>query len=98
MFKTVSVKLDGFKGEKFYLKELSIRQANEVMACQGGDIDILLTALKYSLIDEDSNRVITPEYSVEQLADDLPQSYLNLLAEAYAELNKVDDLGIAKKS
>ena len=97
MFKTQKLELKGFKGGVFYLKELSISQTKEVSKCDGDDLDTLLVALKHSLIDEDGKKVVTPEYTAENLCDDLPQSYLNKIADAYVKLNTFDEIETAKK-
>ncbi len=98
MFKKIPVELKGFRNESFFLKELSIAKLKKVMAVNGDDLDTLLEALKYSLEDDKGNKVVSESYSIEQLTDDLPQSYLNDLAEAYAELSAVDEIDVAKKS
>jgi hypothetical protein len=98
MFKKVPILLKGYKSEKFALKELSIAKAKKVMAKEGDDLDVLLAALEHSLIYEDGERVITDKYTLEDFEDDIPQSYLLDLADAYKKLNDIDEIDIAKKS
>lgn len=98
MFKKIKVELTGFKSEIYYLRELSIRQLGEVMKADGDDIKLLLTAVKYSLVDGDNVRVCNDKYTIDDLADELPQSYLTILADAWAALNDDSELDHAKKS
>lgn len=98
MFNQVNITLPGYGKGEYILRELSVRQLREVMKVEGDDLDVLLASLKYALRDKNGKCIVTDSYSIDDLADDLPQSYLNILAEKYAELADIDELSLAKKS
>ena len=101
MFKQIAVELPGFKYSKVFVKELSVLQLNKVYKQMGEDdtdIDLLLTTLKFSLVDEAGKCIISDDYTLDQFADEIPQSQIVTLSEAYAKLNADSDLDIAKKS
>lgn len=102
MFKTIEISLPDYKFEKVLIKELSIRQLSQVYKSQDqNEVDLLLTALSFALCDITGKRIITDDYTIDDFADELPQSYFARLADAYAQLNVSDEdkqLDLAKKS
>lgn len=102
VFKKTEVALPGFKYPKVFVKELSVKQLREIQKKKfEDDIEMFLTSLSYCLVNEQGDRVITPEYTIDQFSEELPQSYINTLSEAFAKLNGADDekaLDLAKNS
>lgn len=103
-FKKVKVELAGFKYPVCYLREMSIRQLNELYKGQTedkSDLDLLLDSLKYTLVNEAGDKVITADYTVDDFADDVPQSSIFALSEAFTKLNGTDEeqaIDLAKNS
>jgi len=102
LFKKIAVKIEGFKYPTVYIKELSVKQVRE-MSKQNfdNDIDSFLFGLSHCLINEQGDKVINADYTSEQLAEELPQSYMNKLADAFSKINSDDEetaLELAKNS
>jgi len=103
-FKKVKVELPGFKYPVVYLREMSIRQLNELYKNQKedqSDLDLLLNSLTYTLVNEAGDKIITPDYSIEKFADEIPQSCIFTLSEAFSELNGTSEdkaIELAKNS
>lgn len=104
MFKKVKVELTGFKYPVVYLKEMSIKQLNELYKSQSkddSDLDMLLASLKFTMVNEAGDYIITDAYTIDDFAGDVPQSYIFKLSEAFTELNGTDEttaLELAKNS
>lgn len=101
-FKKIKVSIPGFKYETVYVQELSLRQMNEInKATYESDFDMFLASLAVSLVNEAGDRIITNEYTIDDFADAIPQSYIGTLSDAFTELNggtEEKELESAKKS
>lgn len=103
-FRKVKVELTGFKYPVVYLREMSIRQLNELYKGQSedkSDLDMLLDSLKYTMVNEAGDNVITEKYTIDDFADEIPQSCIFALSDAFSELNGTDEeqrIEIAKNS
>lgn len=100
MFKTLPVKLTGFKYENCQLRELSIKQLKDVPQDKE-PIELMFYAVECGLLNDKGDKVITSDYTIDDFIEDCPQSFIGILAEAFEQLNNPDDkqaLEVAKNS
>lgn len=101
-FNKIAVELPGFKYPVVYVKELSVRQIREIQSMKfNDDIEMFLKSLSYCLVNEQGDKVITADYTVDHFSDDLPQRFITKLSTAFASLNSDDEdtaVEIAKNS
>ena len=91
-FKREKVELPGFKYPVVYVKELSILQLARMQGAKvDNQFDLFLKGIATSLVNEAGDKVITQEYTIDDFASEIPQSYVNALADAFAKLNGTDD-------
>lgn len=98
MFKQVSIELPGFKYPVCTLKELSIKQLRNAPK-DGDDYALMLYAVECGLFNDAGDKVINEQFTIEQFEEIAPQSYIEVLAEAFTKLNAPSDqeaLEIAK--
>lgn len=104
MFKTIEVNLPGerFIGAK--LKELSMKQLNDIGRVQTDEdteLDVMLRAMELMLVDEKGDLIINENYTAEQFASEIPQSYVVELSTAFSHINGTDEeagIDLAKNS
>lgn len=99
-FKKIKVELPGFKYPVVFVRELSIRQLNEVYKNQasGTELDLLLNSFKHTLVNEAGDKIINNDYTIDQFADEVPQSYLVKLSDAFAQLNGEDEAATMERA
>ncbi len=102
VFKKIEVEIPGFKYPKVFVKELSVMQLRQIQNKKfDDDIEMFLASLALCLVNEQGDKVITEDYTIDMFAEELPQSYVNTLSEAFAKLNGADEeqaLDLAKNS
>lgn len=81
---------------------MTIAQARKVPKAAGEDgLDILFYIVENTLFNEAGDHVISDKYTIDEFAESVPQSYINLIAEAIQKLNSDTDekqLEVAKNS
>lgn len=100
MFKKLPITLPGFKYEQCQLRELSIKQLKEAPTADD-PIDLMFYFVECGLLNDKGDKVITSDYTIDSFIEDCPQSFLDILADAFEQLNNPDDkqaLEVAKNS
>ena len=101
-FNKLKVDMPGFKYPFVFVQELSIKQVNEIQKKKfESDVDAFLGSLALCMINEAGDLIVTNDYTIDDFASDVPQSYVSRLADAFTALNSSDDekdIETAKKS
>lgn len=102
IFKKIEVEIPGFKYPKVFVKELSVRQLRDIQKKTfEDDIEMFLYSLSQCLVNEQGDKVINEDYTIDNFAEEFPQSYVNILSKAFADLNGAEDekaMNLAKNS